>query len=79
MKQFGNPPLSKTTHPFQRSPLFLSKFYMTPSLSKFQKRDTPPPNFRGEEAMKYSNILNVNKITMDTCKEKYIKKHNTNF
>ena len=75
MKQFGNPLFSKTTHPFQRSPLFLSKFFMTPSLSKFQKRDTPPPLILGgEEAMKNSNILNVNKITMDTCKEKYIKK-----
>ena len=78
MKKIGNPPLSKTTHPFQRSPLFLSKFFMTPFLPKFQKRDTPPPLILGGGAIKNSNILNANKITMDICKEKHIKKHNIN-
>ena len=29
MKQFGNPPLSKRTCPFQLTPLFLSNFFMT--------------------------------------------------
>ena len=47
MKQFGNPPLSKRTPPLSTNPLFLSNFFMTPSLSKFQKQETPP-NFRGE-------------------------------
>ena len=46
MKQFGNPPLSKRTPPLSTNPLFLSNFFMTPSLSKFQKQETPP-NFRG--------------------------------
>ena len=52
------PPLSKMTPPpppFQLTPLFLSKFFMTPSLSKFQKQEPPhPPHpviLGGEETM----------------------------
>ena len=46
MKQFGNPPLSKRTPPFQLTPLFLSNFFMTPLFAQISKTRTPP-NFRG--------------------------------
>ena len=46
MKQFGNPPLSKMTLPFQLTPLFLSNFFMTPLFIQISKTRNPP-NFRG--------------------------------
>ena len=42
MKQFGNPPLSKRTPPFQLTPYFWAIFSWPPSLSKFQKQEPPP-------------------------------------
>ena len=53
MKQFGKPPLSKRTTPFQLTPLFLSNFFMTPLFVQISKTRPPPPNFRGggEETM----------------------------
>ena len=43
-KTIWKPPLSKSIPPphFQLNPLFLSNFLWPPSLSKFQKQDTPP-------------------------------------
>ena len=44
MKQFGNPPLSKRTPPFQLTPhpLFLSNFFMTPVFVQILKTRTHP-------------------------------------
>ena len=53
MKQFGNPPLSKTTLPFQLTPPISEQFFHdSPSLSKFQKQETPLI-LEGEETMSY--------------------------
>ena len=49
-KHFGNPPFLREP-PFYLTPLFLSNFFMTRTFSKFQKQETPPPNFRREETM----------------------------
>ena len=41
MKQFGNPPLSKRTPPFQLTPIFLSNFFMTPLFAQILKTRYP--------------------------------------
>ena len=43
MKQFGNPPLSKRTAPSHQTPYFWAIFSWSPSLSKFQKQESPLP------------------------------------
>ena len=63
MKQFGNSPFLGVPPPFQLTPLFPSNLFMTPSLSKFQKRDTPPPLILGgEETMKQDHTNEIMKI-----------------
>ena len=60
MKRFGNlpPPLSESPPtPFQLTPLYLSNFFRTLSLSKFQKRDLPP-NLRGEGNYAFATTCN---------------------
>ena len=42
MKQFGNSPLSKRTHPpLSTNPLFLSNFFMTPLFVQISKTRSP--------------------------------------
>ena len=43
--------------PFQLTPLYLSNFFRTLSLSKFQKRDLPP-NLRGEGNYAFATTCN---------------------
>ena len=73
MKQFGNPPLSKTTPPsLSTKPLFLSNFFMTPLFVRISKTRNLPPNFRwgGEETMRihwvsespHSKLLALNRL-----------------
>ena len=72
MKRFGilPPPLSESPPTFQLTPLYLSNFFRTSSLSKFQKRDLPP-NLRGEGnyafATKCNRILNKNIFHTQFC------------
>ena len=62
MKEFGNPPLSKTTpFPFQLIPQFLRNFFMTFLLVEISKTRNPP-NFRGEE----TNIYSVRFLTSNS-------------
>ena len=52
MKQFGTPP-----PPSKRTPLFLSKFFMTPLCPNF-KNEKPQSNFRGgEETMNIYTVI----------------------
>ena len=76
MKQFGNPPLSKRTPPFQLTPLFLSNFFMTPLFVQISKTKTPPslpPNFRGEGTI-YIYISDYPNFSFNS-KLKAIEKH----
>ena len=41
MKQFGKPPPPPKRNPLSTKPTISAQFFMTPSLSKFQKRETP--------------------------------------
>ena len=47
----------KPPPPFQLTPLYLSNFFRTLSLSKFQKRDLPP-NLRGEGNYAFATTCN---------------------
>ena len=59
MKQFGNPPLSKRTPPFNYStnppsPPISEQFFHYPPLCPNFKNQKPPLNFRGERKLCYT-------------------------
>ena len=69
MKQFGNPPLSKSTPPLPLStnPLISEQFFYDPSLfPNFKNKNPlpppPPPNFRGDETMSKDTVWQENKF-----------------